>query len=55
VIIGAGETSEQTARAFHAHGVTTMFVANRRRERAIASTRASSAADSQRPAFSASN
>jgi glutamyl-tRNA reductase len=36
VIIGAGETSEQTARAFHAHGVTTMFVANRRRERAIA-------------------
>ncbi len=36
MIIGAGETSEQTARAFHAHGVTTMFVANRRRERAIA-------------------
>jgi glutamyl-tRNA reductase len=36
VIVGAGETSEQTARAFHAHGVTTMFVANRRRERAIA-------------------
>jgi glutamyl-tRNA reductase len=36
VIIGAGETSEQTARAFHAHGVETMFVANRRRERAIA-------------------
>jgi glutamyl-tRNA reductase len=36
VIIGAGATSEQTARAFHAHGVTTMFVANRRRERAIA-------------------
>jgi glutamyl-tRNA reductase len=36
VIIGAGDTSEQTARAFHAHGVTTMFVANRRRERAIA-------------------
>jgi glutamyl-tRNA reductase len=39
VIIGAGETSEQTARAFHAHGVTTMFVANRRRERAIALAR----------------
>ena len=36
VIVGAGDTSEQTARAFHAHGVTTMFVANRRRERAIA-------------------
>ena len=39
VIIGAGDTSEQTARAFHAHGVTTMFVANRRRERAIALAR----------------
>ncbi len=36
VIVGAGETSELTARAFHAHGVSTMFVANRRRERAIA-------------------
>ena len=36
VIVGAGDTSEQTARAFHAHGVTTMFVANRRRDRAIA-------------------
>ena len=36
VIIGAGDTSEQTARAFHAHGVTTMFVANRHRDRAIA-------------------
>ena len=36
MIVGAGETSEQVARAFHAHGVTTMFVANRRRERAIA-------------------
>ncbi len=36
VIVGAGDTSEQTARAFHAHGVTTMFVANRHRDRAIA-------------------
>ena len=36
MIVGAGDTSEQTARAFHAHGVTTMFVANRRRDRAIA-------------------
>ena len=36
VIVGAGENSEQVARAFHAHGVTTMFVANRRRDRAIA-------------------
>jgi glutamyl-tRNA reductase len=36
VIVGAGETSEQVARAFHARGVTTMFVANRRRDRAIA-------------------
>src|SRR5262249_23657546 len=36
VVIGAGETSEQVARAFHFHGVTTMFVANRRRDRAIA-------------------
>jgi glutamyl-tRNA reductase len=36
VILGAGDTSEQTARAFHAQGVTTMFVANRRRDRAIA-------------------
>ena len=36
VIVGAGEMSEQTARAFHAHGVTTMFVANRHRDRAIA-------------------
>jgi glutamyl-tRNA reductase len=35
VIVGAGETSEQVARAFHAHGVTTMFVANRHRDRAI--------------------
>jgi glutamyl-tRNA reductase len=36
VIVGAGENSEQVARAFHFHGVTTMFVANRRRDRAIA-------------------
>lgn len=36
VIVGAGETSEQVARAFHAHGVNTMFVANRHRDRAIA-------------------
>jgi glutamyl-tRNA reductase len=36
VLVGAGETSEQVARAFHARGVTTMFVANRRRDRAIA-------------------
>lgn len=36
VIVGAGETSEQVARAFHDHGVTTMFVANRHRDRAIA-------------------
>jgi glutamyl-tRNA reductase len=36
VIIGAGETAELTAHALHDHGVTTMFIANRRRERAIA-------------------
>jgi glutamyl-tRNA reductase len=35
VLVGAGENSEAVARAFHAHGVTTMFVANRRRERAM--------------------
>jgi glutamyl-tRNA reductase len=34
LIVGAGETAELTARAFHDHGVRTMFVANRRRERA---------------------
>ncbi|MFA9269295.1 MAG: glutamyl-tRNA reductase [Baekduiaceae bacterium] len=34
VIIGAGETSELTARALHERGVTTMFVANRRADRA---------------------
>ena len=36
VIVGAGETAEGVARALHDHGVTTMFVANRRRDRAIA-------------------
>ena len=36
VLVGAGENSEQVARAFAAHGVSTMFVANRRRDRAIA-------------------
>ncbi|MEA2291735.1 MAG: glutamyl-tRNA reductase [Solirubrobacteraceae bacterium] len=36
LLIGAGETAELTAQALHAQGVTTMFVANRRRERAIA-------------------
>src|SRR5919106_1061603 len=35
-IIGAGETAELTARALSQQGVSTMFVANRRRERAIA-------------------
>jgi len=36
LIIGAGETAELTARALSEQGVSTMFVANRRRERAIA-------------------
>ena len=36
LIIGAGETAELTARALSEQGVVTMFVANRRRERAIA-------------------
>jgi glutamyl-tRNA reductase len=36
LLIGAGETAELTAQALHAQGVSTMFVANRRRERAIA-------------------
>jgi glutamyl-tRNA reductase len=36
LIVGAGETAELTAKALHARGVSTMFVANRRRERAIA-------------------
>jgi glutamyl-tRNA reductase len=34
LIIGAGETAELTARALHEQGVTTLFVANRRLERA---------------------
>jgi glutamyl-tRNA reductase len=36
LIIGAGETAELTARALAQQGVSTMFVANRRRDRAIA-------------------
>jgi glutamyl-tRNA reductase len=36
LVIGAGETAELTARALHERGVHTMFVANRRRERARA-------------------
>jgi glutamyl-tRNA reductase len=36
LVIGAGETAEQVARAFSEQGVSTMFVANRRRDRAIA-------------------
>jgi glutamyl-tRNA reductase len=36
LLIGAGETAEMTARALHDLGVTTMFIANRRRDRAIA-------------------
>jgi glutamyl-tRNA reductase len=35
LIIGAGETAELTARALSEQGVSTIFVANRRRERAI--------------------
>lgn len=35
VIIGAGETSELAAAAFHQRGVATLFVANRRASRAI--------------------
>jgi glutamyl-tRNA reductase len=34
LIVGAGETAELTAEALHEHGVATLFVANRRRERA---------------------
>jgi glutamyl-tRNA reductase len=34
VVIGAGETSELTARALHRRGVRTMFVANRHADRA---------------------
>ena len=36
LLIGAGETAELTAKALHDQGVTTMFIANRRRNRAIA-------------------
>jgi glutamyl-tRNA reductase len=36
LIVGAGENAEQVAKAFALHGVATMFVANRRRDRAIA-------------------
>jgi glutamyl-tRNA reductase len=36
VIVGAGETAEQTAQALAAKGVRTMFVANRRADRARA-------------------
>ncbi len=36
LIVGAGETAELTARALHDHGVKSIFVANRRRERAQA-------------------
>jgi glutamyl-tRNA reductase len=35
LIIGAGETGELTAQALHEHGVETVFVANRRYDRAI--------------------
>jgi glutamyl-tRNA reductase len=35
LILGAGETSELAARALAAHGVESIFVANRRHERAI--------------------
>jgi glutamyl-tRNA reductase len=36
LIVGAGETAELTAQALRAQGVSTMFIANRRRQRAIA-------------------
>ncbi|MEJ7892031.1 MAG: glutamyl-tRNA reductase [Solirubrobacteraceae bacterium] len=36
LIVGAGETAELTAQALHERGVSTLFVANRRRERAVA-------------------
>jgi glutamyl-tRNA reductase len=39
LIVGAGETAELTAQALHAHGVSTIFVANRRRDRAVALAR----------------
>ena len=35
LIVGAGEMAELTAQALHDHGVATIFVANRRRERAL--------------------
>jgi glutamyl-tRNA reductase len=35
VVVGAGETSELTARALAEQGVETLFIANRRRERAL--------------------
>ena len=35
LIVGAGETAELTARALSEQGVSTMFVANRRRDRAM--------------------
>jgi glutamyl-tRNA reductase len=36
LIVGAGETAELTAQALRAQGDSTMFIANRRRQRAIA-------------------
>ena len=39
LIVGAGETAELTAQALHERGVSTLFVANRRRERAQALAR----------------
>jgi glutamyl-tRNA reductase len=39
LIVGAGETAELTAQALHERGVATLFVANRRRERAQALAR----------------
>ncbi len=39
LIIGAGELAELTARSLSARGVSTIFVANRRRERALALAR----------------
>ena len=39
LIIGAGATAELTAQALHTQGVSTLFVANRRRERAISLAR----------------
>jgi glutamyl-tRNA reductase len=35
LIVGAGEIAELTAQALHAQGVSTLFVANRRRRRAV--------------------